>query len=433
MNELETAHDRRLDADLREAFSDDLPQDLEQRVLRRVRRERQTATERAQSSDAKHTRRTGPLLAAASLLLGLGVVFAVANVQDSGTGDGAGASQADPDRQDPKADPQAPATAVLTTESLQDAIDAETLDPAPERGDVVDRLLAIADTPSVNLIVTPVVKGKSNIDLEGRTANEAIELLAAECNVQLSEQRGALIVGSIGQSGRIGQRLTLSTKDEPAGRIPVRTFFRRMHRLLRINVVVSERVRGFVRCEVKDVPWRIAADAVCKQLGLEIVGCGTVLAIRPAEPNGQARLRFRFRDSKVEDILTTWAKIGGKNLIVDDKVQGTLTLRTNDLPLDSLLRAVTDSVYAKAEQQGPNITRVAPEGIHWSTDLLLEDATVPAACKRNGTAAKDIPQADGRSKVSVFVHAASGRHTHDAIDVASVRIERAPDVQKQKK
>tara|TARA_R110002072_G_scaffold269079_8_gene428325 strand:+ start:16551 stop:17885 length:1335 start_codon:yes stop_codon:yes gene_type:complete len=428
MNDLETAKQRRFDAELSEAIGDDMPRDLADRVVAGIQRlpgagfaDRGNANGEPSGPSRKRT----VCLAAAGLLFGVVVVTSVARLRNEQTAMNTDRSTAvlqDPTLEDPTSQNPAPqdpihtkaTIAKLTNESLRPALQLETEPDLPPPGDALDRLIEIANAPSVNLIATATVTGMSDVDLKGCTPSEAIERIAAECNLQVTEQRGTLIVGSIGRSGRIGQRLTLNCKP-----VSVRSFFKQMHAKTGVNFVVADDVAGLVQCDIQDVPWQSAVRAICKQLRLEAIGCGTVMAIRPAQAAPQKpRLRFHFVAHPVANILSTWAKIGGSNLIIDASITGKLTVKISDLPFDALLHALADSVHAAIQAEGPNIRRIVPGPVHWSTDLTLERVTVAQALECNGGDPHGAAS-ESSAKVSVFVRGASGRHMIDAIHTAA--------------
>ncbi|MGK0202316.1 MAG: hypothetical protein ACI9S9_001383 [Planctomycetota bacterium] len=122
----------------------------------------------------------------------------------------------------------------------------------------------------------------------------------------------------------------------------------------------------------------------------------------------------------VPEILETWGKVGGHNLIIDAKIADKLTVKANQLSPDGLVHGVVDSVHGSIKSEARNITRVVPGPVHWSTDLTLESSTMRQALERNGVLENEAtPENANRAKVSVFVRGASGRHMIDALEIAS--------------
>lgn len=415
MNAIETARQRRFDAELAESLGNDVPAELAKQIVQTLHQAKIPRRVVAGNN------RRGAWLAAAGLLLGVAVVAGVAKAREDQTSTPLLQATQDPKAQDPQVtnpratnpeatNPEAtePKVAKLTNASVY----VETAE-LPDPGDAVARLLAIASADRMNLVITDQVKGDSKIDLMGCNGNEAVQRIAAECNVQVSEHRGVFVIGGLGRSGQVGQRLTLQC--EP---ISVRDFCKQVHAKTGVNFLVVEDLSGLVQCDVKDAPWRSVVDAACMELQLEAVGCGTVIAIRSrlANPDLQ-RIKLSVKQRPVEFALDRLAHAAGANIVIGARVAGSVSIHTFQVDRPGLMQAIAAAVHAKVRIEERGITRFEPSPPHWSSDLIMERAPIRQVLERNGSVEIAVPKTN--ATVSVYVRGASGRHVIDAILTAA--------------
>lgn len=425
-NPTEIAQARRLHAELAESLGNSMPDTLPDQIAASLQQRPQSRTAaRPQNGrdnaahPARSIRSSRPAwLVAAALLLGTLVVVMVAKDREEQTStprqaaNHSGELVTDAKTQDPqpqKQDATAPRVAKLTTASVY----VETREQ-PDPGDAVTRLFEIAKVDRINLVIAGSIRGESKIDLLGSNSSEAIERIAAELKVNLTEQRGVLIVGGIGQSGRKGQRVTLK-----CDAIPVREFIARMHKQTGINFLVADDIAGKVQCDVVNAAWRSVIDEACRELRVELVGCGTVLALRrKAEAKQVREVTIHMKQQPAKSIMDTWAHPAKANLVTDaelhDALNDELSVTSHGLAANAFLLAMAEALHATATTTTRGITRLKPSPPHWSTDLIMERVPMRQALELNGSPATiELPKSN--ATVSVFLKGASGRHVIDAI------------------
>ncbi|MCK5944507.1 MAG: hypothetical protein KAI24_21140 [Planctomycetes bacterium] len=314
MNPIEAARSRRLDAILSEALRGDAPADLERRVLARLAAGRPVAA----SSPARG--RGAKWLAAAALVLGCAIVFAVAGV----------------DRRGGPAAAQDPKPLVVTTTEVIAGIDAVE---APDAGDARERLLALADGAGVDLAIAAGVKGRSASDLSGMSAQTAVRTIARDVGAHVVEFDGILAVGAPRRAAIRAPRVTLRTDV-----VDVREFVKQLHARCNVGFVVGGEVSGRLQLDVVDVPWRDLLDHVAERLGFRVVGHGELFALGKAEAKVSRRVFFNFRDSPFATVIDTCSKVAGLNTVVDPGLRGDVTVNVRDADPVEVVRATAACV-----------------------------------------------------------------------------------------
>ena len=374
---------RRLTAVLQEAVGGGCPPDLAARVLARVRA----------VPPRKHS---ASLLAALCMLAGIAVVVATAR----GVGRAAAvAGTQEPAPQDPA--PKEPAPFTVTTAMVQAAIVAVD---APPPGDGVARLLALASRGPASIVVAPGVRGESKAALEGLTWHEAVVHIADELGVGVAEYGSVVVVG-IGARRPLAQLRCTIPAELP--RLHVADVPRVLHRLGGLDCVVPASAAGQVAFDVRDVPVRTLLDVVAARSSLQVVGCGSVLALRPvAVPPAPLRLALNLRNRSIGDVLATWAKLAGRNVVIDAAVQGVVSVRTLTPHEPDLLQALAAAVGAEVVPEDRGILRFVPRlaapPVTWTTNARGDAETAAEVAARSGLP-EGLLAAPGRPAKSVVV------------------------------
>lgn len=324
MNDLDHARSRRLDAAIHESLGESIPEDLGPRLLLRLRHA------------PTRPRRRAAWIAAAGLLLGSLAVLAVA--LHEGT-----------ERQDPgpsreqSQDPRPRVVVQIDTKAVRAAF-TPVQNPAPGAGP--ERLLKLAGEARRCLVLGAGVQGRSKADLTGLSFEEAVHRVAAELSCGVEDHGGVLLVApGLRRRASATTRIRLQAKA-----MPLRELLQQLHQRCGLDLVLAREARGHLQLDVEDVPWRTLLELAADKLGLQVQGCGDVLAIHPRRPRPRPRPSiFRATDQELKKILSTRAKILGENLIIDPRVQGRLSLSTWQAPLADLLRAQCRAVGAEPE------------------------------------------------------------------------------------
>lgn len=399
MKPSDIARERQFDAELAEALADEelggeLPSNLCDRITTQLRRE----TPRTKAAPG-----WAPWLAAAGVMLGIVVVASVAGSR--GAAPEGLTNQQNPDSSHGKA-----AVANVTMQSLQ-------LKPftAPDPDDVVDRLLDFAHLGDVNIVITASVKGESKLMLKDITAEEAIERIAAELGFSVAEFDGVMLIGGLGQSGRRGKRVTMNCKGAS-----VHTFLKQLHAKAGINLVAASNIGGEVTCNVEHAPWRMVLDEVCRQLGLEAVGCGTVLAIRRKQPPEEApRTMFQMRAQDIRKTVKLFSALTGSPVILANKVQGTVTVSARFVSTAGLLQSLAEATSSTVTRQGAVLTLQASIEPLASTTLTTEGFAVAMIAEMAGFEPGKPATSDNAKKAPAVHVWVSGANSRDVVRAAS--------------
>jgi len=346
MKPSDIARDRQLDADLAEALGDEMPANLADRITSELRQ----PMPHARTAPARNS--WTRWLAAAAVVLGVVVVTSIATANGNGTGLAGGQ------------DPAGVATVTMKSIETKRIVTAEATDSS-------DRLLDLANFDETSIIITQAVKGPSKVALKDCTPRESVERIAAELNVGFAEYNGVLLIGGLGRSGQTGRRVTMRCEA-----MPVAAFLRQLHARSGANLVLAGNIAGKVTCEVTDAPWRAVLDNVCAQLKLEVVGCGTVLAVRPQQPAPKApRVRLQMESQDIEQILTIWGLMEGTKVLVDSDVHCDITVSTkiaDRLGLLNCIAAGTSSQFV--EEKTNRVVRFSADKAPQSSTTLTAES-----------------------------------------------------------
>lgn len=350
---------RRLDALLEDAVGGGASPDLAVRVLARLR-----------AQPVRRRRSTATWLAAACMFAGIAVVVATAL--------GRQANVATASAQDPK--PGEVRTVTVTTAMVKAA--CVPVD-APPPGDGVERLLALANRGPFGIVVAPGVQGESKADLEGLTWHEAVASIAAELKVGVAEFGTMVVVGAgavPGESGRRWSHKAYSPSD-------VRELPRLLHRFGGVlDIVCADDVAGQVSLETGGVPTRAILEVVAEQLGLQVVGCGSVLALRRAVPApAPDRVLLNFKSRPIGEVIDTWAKLARGNVVIAPEVQGVISIGTLKPVTADLLAALGAAVGADVQHEDRGILRFVPRlPLPASVTLTAEQVTPRMVAETTG-------------------------------------------------
>jgi type IV pilus assembly protein PilQ len=117
---------------------------------------------------------------------------------------------------------------------------------------------------------------------EALRAERAAQFLNAETASNLSEAQGAVPAGltapSEGRPAYTGEPISLNLKD-----VDLKDFFRLVHEISGLNILVDPNVTGSVTTVLDNVPWDQALDIVLKNNGLDKVLEGNVLRVAKRE------------------------------------------------------------------------------------------------------------------------------------------------------
>lgn len=114
------------------------------------------------------------------------------------------------------------------------------------------------------------------------------------------------------------------------------------------NIVVLQGGETPISLDITDVSWRDALD-----LSAELAGCtveertaGVLAVIKPP------RVDFAFDNTDIKQVIDTIAKLSGANIVIAPEVQGTLSLRLQNVPWrDALDVAVKTLGFVVVEEQ----------------------------------------------------------------------------------
>jgi hypothetical protein len=389
--------ERRLTAVLEEAAGGGAPPALAERVLARVRAE--PAPRRSQ--------RRATLVAALLMVAGIAVVVATALSR----GDAPEVQAQDP------SPPGNAAEVTVTTAMVRDT--CKPLHRSPPPGKAAARLSALADGAPFGLVLAPGVRGESKVDVADLTAHDAVVSVAAELGVGVSEF-GAMMVVGIGPAASAA-RLRCSLR---ARSVDVRDLGELLHSWAGINLVVAGEVAGRVTFSVDDpVSPRALLDVVAHRLGLEVVGCGTVFALRRAKQGREPvqKVPDFGKEGEWGDLLDTVAHAAGGNFVIDPAVKGSVYLRTNSAARDEVVTALAAAVGADVRQLDRGMIHVVAQlGLPADLDLVAENVPDYSLLVETSDA-KVTVDAPGMRDVRVAVAKASALDVLRAAAVATGR------------
>ena len=178
-----------------------------------------------------------------------------------------------------------------------------------------------------------------------------------------------------------------------------------------INFVVADDTAGWVQCDVEGAPWRSVIDAMCNELQLELVGHGSVLALRRRTTTAKLQgVVFQFVNTPFPKVIDVWARLGGHKFVIAKEVTGNLSLWANLIDERGMAMAIAAAVQAEFSTED-GIMRLQPAMPTTTTDLTMERAPVRQALDLAAAAVAIKSDAT----VSVFVRGACRQHLIDAI------------------
>lgn len=334
MNPMDHVRTRRLTAMLEEALGGGAPAALADKIAGRLR-------------DRPAPRRHW-LPAAALMAIGIAVVVA------------AGFLHHDSDRRAAQ-DPQPAATVVTITTAMVREVHEPIVEPPP--GPALDRLLAIAGRAKVSLVATEAVTGESKCSLADCAWRQAVARIAAEAGVGVG-MFGEVVVVGLGPplEPAMLPRLTFD-------QAPLHEVLAALGKLSGLGVVFAADELGRCDCatavrvtmDVSDVSPRVLLDVLAAKAGLEVVPVGQVFALRRAGAGQKPqRLALQFRERAIADVFDTWARLRGRNFVIDAAVQGKVSVRATQIVEPDLRTALTAAVDAEVEELDRGILRIIP-------------------------------------------------------------------------
>lgn len=121
-----------------------------------------------------------------------------------------------------------------------------------------------------------------------------------------------------------------------------------------VNVVLAPGVDEKVTLRLVDVPWKKALELAAEQAGCVVVEDGPNL-LRVEKP---PRVTFYFENTDVKKVVDAIAKVSGANIIVAPEVQGSVSMRFNDVPWRKALDSIVKTLGFTVVEESANILRV---------------------------------------------------------------------------
>jgi type IV pilus assembly protein PilQ len=163
---------------------------------------------------------------------------------------------------------------VFVEPSYKPKADADTTS-APEiepPARVADAAAKFADRPDGDLLPVPSADIQDSQNTPSTSATQPAENLAAQ-----QKQHGTQISGSV-ETKYTGEPISVNLKD-----VDLKDFFRLIHEISGLNVVLDPNVKGTLTIVLDDVPWDQALDIVLKNNSLARQLDGNVLRIATVE------------------------------------------------------------------------------------------------------------------------------------------------------
>jgi len=141
--------------------------------------------------------------------------------------------------------------------------------------------------------------------------------------------------------------------------IDIKDLVRMVSRGYGLNVVVDKDVKGAVTLHLSSVPIIEGLRAIARSLDLDVIQEGAVYHLRNREtpqtseiavlPSG--KLKVDVRDADVREFLEDLSKKSGVSIVFDDAVQGRVTGKLVNVPLDDGLKALLEGNGYKVANQ----------------------------------------------------------------------------------
>jgi type IV pilus secretin PilQ/predicted competence protein len=121
-----------------------------------------------------------------------------------------------------------------------------------------------------------------------------------------------------------------------------------------VNIVLAPGVDEKVTLRLVDVPWKKALELAAEQAGCVVIEDGPNL-LRVEKP---PRVTFYFENTDVKKVVDAIAKVSGANIIVAPEVQGSVSMRFNDVPWRKALDSIVKTLGFTVVEESANILRV---------------------------------------------------------------------------
>jgi type IV pilus assembly protein PilQ len=124
-----------------------------------------------------------------------------------------------------------------------------------------------------------------------------------------------------------------------------------------VTIITTPGTEGRVTIKLRDTPWTEALQLVAEQAGC-IVTQETPKLWRVAKP---PRVTMSFQEENIKKVIEAIAKYGNANIVVSDKVKGSVTMVINERPWRDALEAVVKTYGYFLVQEDRGILRVVDE------------------------------------------------------------------------
>ncbi|MCR9245775.1 MAG: hypothetical protein NXI31_12155 [bacterium] len=315
-------------------------------------------------------RRAAPrVLVAAAIVLGLAVVFTIASL--TGDRETRQSASSPTSRQDPK-----PAAITITTAAVR-ARAPVIADPG--RLAAEQRLLAIASSSKARLVIDTRFGGfgrESRVDLAGCGWAEAIDRIAHEFGGSVRQFGDVVLVDGDADARPPTPergRITLSAQDLTIGALG-----EKLHAEAGVNLVITSAENTRFDVEVADVPWRALLATAAAAIGLESIGCGGTIAVRPrAGSKPLPAITNNYSPRPATELLDSWAKTSGQSVAVSPGLAGEVVSTLFEPTRDGLFATIAAVTRADIQHEDRNVRRLVPTKAPDETIAVNSAAMVP--------------------------------------------------------
>jgi hypothetical protein len=141
----------------------------------------------------------------------------------------------------------------------------------------------------------------------------------------------------------------------------VREFAKQLHARTGVDLVVADDIGGRVSCDVVDVPWFALLQHVAVQLRFDVVGCGSVLALRRRQTAPERpRVVLKSVDKPASEVFAWWAARARTTVFVDPAGKGIVSVLAFKPDQQGLLTAVARAVGCDVAHDEGEIVSVRP-------------------------------------------------------------------------
>ncbi|MFC1671753.1 secretin and TonB N-terminal domain-containing protein [Planctomycetota bacterium] len=240
----------------------------------------------------------------------------------------------------------------------------------------------IAEQASVQLVMTTGVDAIVSVNVKGQPWDEAIRQIAAKQGYHVWIEGNAVVVSK----EKIGRQLSLDLVPEvgPAKlislnfeRISLATVLEKIATEVGINILMlpgkgedlaAQKLPGrdVINVQIKDVHWRKALELVVRIAGCKVEAVAdNVYVVKSLD------IVVKAADRSVRDVIKDISDQSGINVVVSQKVQGTVTVSLDGVPWAEALDAIVTSLGLTWRQHGENTIIVSGETRKLETDVAF--------------------------------------------------------------